>query len=109
MTEVNEHRSPFAPIGEALRDLREAEAQLRAEQEVAWHRYVQRVDEILAADLPTVAGPTGGEAVSHSLFDAVRARLDDLRVQAKLGAMEGEDLLTHVRSAITQAGTHLPG
>jgi len=106
MTEAQEHRSPFAPIGDALHDLREAEAALHKEQEAAWKRYVERVDQILADDLR--ADEPATSEVGNGLFDAVRGRLDDLRVQARLGAMEGEDLLDQVRRALGELSSHLP-
>jgi hypothetical protein len=106
MTDVHEHRGAFAPLGDALRDLREAEVELRHEQDAAWKRYVARVDEILATDLRAEPTPDDGEV--HPLFEGVRSRLDDLRVQARLGAMEGEDLVAQVRTALGHLGEHLP-
>lgn len=101
MTEVHSHRTLFTPISDALHDLHDAEVELREEQDAAWHRYVKRVDRILDADLRADGSPEV-DPVAHELFEGVRGRLDDLRVQAKLGAMEGEDLLTRVRGALDQ-------
>ena len=74
---------------------------LRDEQYAAWHRYLAEVDRILAADLRADDSPEVDE-VAHALFDGIRERLDDLRVQARLGAMEGEDLLAQMRRALEQ-------
>jgi hypothetical protein len=101
MPEVHDRRTAFAPLRDALHDLREAETVLRDEQSAAWHRYLEEVDRILAADLRADDGPQVDE-VAHALFDGIRERLDDLRVQARLGAMEGEDLLAQMRRALEQ-------
>ncbi|MEQ1788452.1 MAG: hypothetical protein ABL966_15475 [Acidimicrobiales bacterium] len=106
MTEVNGHRTIFTPISDALHDLRDAETELHQEQDAAWQRYVARVDRILDADLRAEGSPEV-DPVAHALFAGVRSRLDDLRVQAKLGAMEGEDLLTRVRCALDQMAGRL--
>jgi hypothetical protein len=101
MTEVQGHRTAFTPLRDALHDLHEAEETLHAEQDAAWQRYVKRVDRILAADLRADDSPEVDD-VAHALFEGVRGRLDDLRVQAKLGAMEGQDLLAQMRTALEQ-------
>jgi hypothetical protein len=101
MTEVQGRRTLFTPLRDAMRDLHEAEEVLHAEQDAAWQRYVTRVDEILAADLRADDSPEV-DHVAHALFEGVRGRLDDLRVQAQLGAMEGQDLLTQLRAALDQ-------
>jgi hypothetical protein len=62
---------------------------------------VKQVDVILAADLRS-DDSSEVDHDAHALFAGVRGRLEDLRVQAKLGAMEGEDLLTQLRAAIDQ-------
>lgn len=104
-------RRPFAPLADAVRDLSAAEKALRAEQQAAWQRYLAEVDRILAADLHVSEEPEHLDAIAHHLVDGLRARVDDLRVQAKLGAMEGEDLVTQLRSALGQLAdrVHLPG
>ena len=56
---------------------------------------------VLAADLRADDSPEV-DGVAHALFEGVRGRLDDLRVQAQLGAMEGQDLLTQLRAALDQ-------
>jgi hypothetical protein len=103
-------RAPFAPVSEALRDLQAAEVRLRHEQEVVWRKYLAEVDQILAADLRLDEGPAEVDHVAHGLFDEVRGRLDELRVQARLGAMEGEDLVARLRGVVEQLGdrVHLP-
>jgi hypothetical protein len=101
MTEVREHRTAFTPLRDALQDLHEAEMVLRSEQEASWHRYVAEVDRILAADL-RADDSAEVDQVAHALFEGIRGRLDDLRVQARLGAMEGEDLLAQLRRALDQ-------
>jgi hypothetical protein len=106
MTELHDERSAFAPLGDALRDLRAAEATLRAEQHAAWRRYLDEVDRILATDLPSAATKEVDET-AHALFEGVRGRLGELRVQAQLGAMEVEDLLAKVRHALTELSGQL--
>lgn len=106
MTEVHEERSAFAPIADALRDLRAAEATLREEQHACWRRYLDEVDRILADDLRSAA-TTEVDETAHALFDGVRGRLGELRVQAQLGAMEVEDLLAQVRHALAEVSSHL--
>jgi hypothetical protein len=103
MTDLGHERTIFTPLRDALRDLHAAETVLRDEQGAAWRRYVAEVDRVLAADLRADDSPeVDGEA--HALFEGIRGRLDDLRVQARLGAMEGEDLLAQMRHALEQLG-----
>ena len=90
----------FGALGQAMRDIREAEADLRAEQDAAWRRYLQRVDAILAADLPLDRHPDDEDHDATHVLDAIRTRLDELRVQAHLGTMEGEELVERVRSVL---------
>lgn len=90
----------FGAIGTAMRDIREAEADLRKEQDAAWRRYAERVDAILAADLPFDRHPDDDDHSATHVLDAVRARLDELRLQTHLGAMEGEELVQRVRTAL---------
>lgn len=101
MIDVQTSRTPFTPLRDALHDLHHAEDRLHAEQDAAWQRYVEEVDHILAADLRADDAPAVDED-AHARFAGVRARLDDLRVQAKLGTMEGQDLLAQVRTAAAQ-------
>ena len=106
MTEVHDERSAFAPIADALRDLRAAEATLREEQHECWRRYLEEVDRILATDLPSAATKEVDET-AHALLEGVRGRLGELRVQAQLGAMEVEDLVAKLRHALTELSGHL--
>lgn len=106
MTDVQNHRTAFTPVRDALKDLHDAEVQLRTEQDAAWHRYVKEVDRILAADL-RADDSSEIDTVAHAVFEGVRGRLDELRVQSKLGTMEGEDLLAQLRSALTHFGDRL--
>lgn len=101
MSDLRGIRTAFTPLRDALHDLHEAEERLHAEQDAAWQRYVAEVDRILAADL-RADDSSEVDDVAHALFAGVRGRLDDLRVQAKLGAMEGQDLLTQLRAAVDQ-------
>jgi hypothetical protein len=101
MAEVRTQRSAFTPLRDALQDLREAETTLRAEQEAAWRRYVDEVNRILAADLRSDDSAEVDD-VAHALFAGIKGRLEELRVQARLGAMEGEDLLAQMRRALEQ-------
>jgi hypothetical protein len=101
MTQVQARRTLFTPLRDALNDLHQAETRLRAEQDAAWRRYVKEVDEILDADL-RADDSSEVDDVAHAVFEGVRGRLDDLRVQAKLGAMEGEDLVAQLRRALDQ-------
>jgi hypothetical protein len=107
MTDVHDQtRSAFAPLGDAIRDLRAAEATLREEQRAAWTRYLEQVDRILADDLRRTDKADVDE-VTHQLFEGIRMRLDDLRVQARLGTMEGEDLLAQLRGALGHLVEHV--
>lgn len=99
MTDIR--RTPFTPLSDALHDLHVAESELRAEQDAAWRRYVAEVDRILAADLRADDSAEVDDD-AHALFAGIRGRLDDLRVQARLGAMEGEDLLAQMRHVLEQ-------
>lgn len=104
MTTTDRPRSAFAPVGDAIRDLQAAEVRLRHEQEVIWRKYLAEVDQILATDLhPDELDDDDEQA--HELFTGIRGRLDELRVQARLGTMEGEDLLARLR----EAASHLTG
>jgi hypothetical protein len=110
MTQVHQHRSAFTAVSDTLRDLRDAEARLREEQEATWRRYLQEVDAILAADLRCDERAREVDSDDHELLAGLRSRLGDLRVQAKLATMEGEDLLAELRSTITRltGQVHLP-
>jgi hypothetical protein len=100
MTDVrNSHRSAFAPLGDVIHDLSTAEAKLREAQQAAWRRYLDEVDRILAEDLHRDDKAEVDE-LAHQLFEGIRMRLDDMRVQARLGTMEGEDLLAQLRGAL---------
>ncbi len=90
----------FEALGKAMRDIREAEVDLRSEQDAAWRRYAERVDAILAADLTVDRHPDDEDHDATHVLDALRARLDELRVQAHLGAMEGEELVGRVRTVL---------
>jgi hypothetical protein len=110
MPHTQPRRSAFAPVGDAIRDLQAAEVRLRHEQEVVWRKYLAEVDQILATDLRRDDELDQPDEQAHALFDGIRGRLDDLRVQVKLGTMEGEDLLQELRQAISQltGQIHLP-
>jgi hypothetical protein len=95
-----ERRQGFAALGDAMRDIRQAEVQLRADQDEAWRRYVERVDAILAFDLRLESESADDDHHPIHLLDAVRARIGELRVQARLGAMEGEELIGRVGAAM---------
>ena len=95
----------FEAVGKAMRDIRLAEEALRSEQEAAWHRYVDRVDAILATDLPLARHPDDDDHDATHVLDALRSRIDELRVQAHLGAMEGEDLVARVRAVLRRLAT----
>ena len=101
MTDV-ETRGTFAALSDAMRDIREAEAVLREEQHEAWRRYVERVDAILAFDLQ-VETDDDDHNPSH-LIDAIRSRVDELRLQTHLGAIEGEELVGRMRTVVRRLG-----
>lgn len=90
-------------LAHASDDVRAARSRYLAEQEAAWQRYVAVVDKALAEDLrletPPPAAAAGAPDPAHELLDAIRGRLDDLRVQAQLGRMELEDLATELHAA----------
>ena len=90
----------FAALATAMRDIREAEAQLRAEQDEAWRRYLERVDTLLARDLHLDSMPDDDDHDASHLLDDLRGRVGELRVQARLGAMEGEELVGRMRAAL---------
>jgi hypothetical protein len=104
MTDVD-NRGTFAALGDALRDIREAEATLREEQDQAWRRYVERVDAILAFDLQVERHRDDDDHDPIHLLDAVRTRVGELRVQAHLGALEGEELVGRLRTAVRRLST----
>ena len=87
-------------------DVQAAKQRLHDEQEAAWQRYVAAVESTLAADLDltaatgttTTSGPT--DDPEHEVLEAVRGRIDDLRVQAQLGRMEAADLLDERQAAV---------
>jgi len=93
-------RSRFAPLGDALHDIRAAEDDLRAEQDAALRRYVERVDAILAFRLEVPDEPDDEDHDSTHVVDALRARFGELRLQAHLGAMDGEEVVERVRAAL---------
>ena len=110
MTDVqNRTRSAFAPLGDVIHDLSLAEQALREEQQAAWRRYLDQVDKIMAEDLQR-DDKAATDELAHQLFEGIRMRLDDLRVQARLGTMEGEDLLAQLRGALGHLvdRVHLP-
>lgn len=95
-----ETRGTFTILADAMRDIRAAEEELRAEQDEIWRRYVARVDAILAFDLNVHDDPTDDDHDPSHLLADLRARLEELRVQTRLGAMEGEDLIGRVRATL---------
>jgi hypothetical protein len=99
-----ETRGTFAVIGDAMRDIRAAEQVLRAEQDDAWRRYIERVDAILAFDLQIEEDPDDDDHDPSHLLDALRARVGELRLQTRLGTMEGEELVGRVRAALHRMG-----
>jgi hypothetical protein len=99
MTDV-ETRGTLAAIGDAMRDIRKAEAVLREEQEEAWRRYLERVDAILAFELQADDPADDDDHNPSHLLDALRGRVGELRVQTRLGAMEGEELVDRMRTAL---------
>jgi hypothetical protein len=105
MATTVETPSPFGPVRDALRDIRAAEEDLRAEQDAALRRYLERVDAILAFRIQLEDEPRDDDHDPTHVVHALRARLDDLRVQAHLGAMEGEDLVARVRAMVRRINT----
>ena len=95
-----ETRGTFAVIADVRRDLQIAEDELHAEQDAALRRYIERVDAILAFGLPVQARPVDEAHPTVHVVDAVRARLEELRLQAHLGAMDGEDLVGAIRALL---------
>ena len=93
-------RGTFAVIGDLTRDLQTAEDELRAEQDAALRRYIEHVDAILAFGIPVDALAVDDPHRPTPLVEAVRARLDELRLQAHLGAMDGEDLVDGIRATL---------
>jgi hypothetical protein len=104
MTDV-ETRGGFAPLADAIRDIRQAEAVLREEQDQAWRRYVERVDAILAFDLQVERHRDDDDHDPTHLLDALRGRVGELRLQSRLGAMEGEELVARLRRALHRLST----
>jgi hypothetical protein len=103
-----EARGSVAAIRDAMRDIQAAEVELRAEQDAAWRRYVERVDAILAYDLQVDGVPDDEDDDDHDpshLVDGLRTLVGDLRVKAHLGAMEGEELVERVRTALRRMAT----
>ena len=100
-----ETRGTFAVIAGVRRDLQTAEDELRAEQDAALRRYVERADAILAFGLPEEALPADEPHHTMRLVDAVRGKLDELRLQAHLGAMDGEDLLRGIHAMLRSLTT----
>jgi hypothetical protein len=100
-----ETRGPFAAMGELMQEIRAAEDDLRAEQDAALRRYVERVDAILAFGVPFEDHPDDDDHNPTHVLDALRALLDDLRVQTHLGFMDGEDLMQRVRTAVRRITT----
>jgi hypothetical protein len=100
-----ETRGTFAVIGDVMSDVRAAEDELRAEQDAALRRYVERVDAILAFGIPVQEHPDDDDHNPMHILDALRGRLDELRVQRHLGAMDGEDLVERVRAALHRLST----
>jgi hypothetical protein len=101
-TSTEPERGALAPLTEAMRDVRAAGDRLREAQKAAWRAYLDEVDEAISADLgvPEEAGDENGDPV-HALLDAVRGRIDDLRVQVRLGMMEGEDVAHEIGTVLT--------
>ena len=104
MTNV-ETRDTFAVIGDVMRDIRAAEDQLRVDQDAALRRYVERVDAILAFEVPIDQHPDDDDHNPMHVLDALRGRLNELRVRTHLGSMDAEDLVERVRAALRRLGT----
>jgi len=99
MTDI-ETRGTFAALGDAMRDIQAAEAQLREEQHAAWRRYLERVDAILVFDLRLPEVADDDDHNPNHLLDVVRGRVGELRLQTHLGAIEGEELVGRMRAAL---------
>jgi len=104
MTDVKT-QGTFAVIGNVMRDVRAAEEQLREDQAAALRRYVDRVDAILAFEVPVEEHPDDEDHNPMHVLDALRGRLEDLRVRTHLGTMDAEDLVERVRAALRRLGT----
>ena len=104
MTDV-ETRGTFAVIGDVMRDVRAAEDQLRVDQDAALRRYVERVDAILAFEVPVEQHPDDEDHNPMHVLEALRGALGELRVRTHLGTMDAEDLVERVRSALRRLGT----
>jgi len=90
----------FDGLTHALRDIRTAHDAYVAEQTAGWRRYAAAVDRALEEDLGVDAGPELPiDELARELLDGVRGRMDDLRVQARLGRMEVDDLVIELRHA----------
>ena len=100
-----EARGSMAAIRDVMRDIQAAEVELRAQQDAAWRRYVERVDAILAYGLSVdEVQDDDDHDVSHLLV-GLRTLVDELRVKAHLGAIEGEELVERVRAALRRMAT----
>jgi hypothetical protein len=100
----NEHkRGALAPLTDAMRDVRAAGDRLRDAQKAAWRAYLDEVDEAIAGDLGTPEETGGDEGTDpvQALLDAVRGRIDDIRVQVRLGMMEGEDVAHEIGTVLS--------
>ena len=104
MTDV-ETRGTFALIGDVMRDVRAAEDQLRADQDAALRRYVERVDAIFAFEVPVAQDPDDEDHNPMHVLEALRGLLGELRLRTHLGSMDAEDLVERVRSALRRLGT----
>jgi len=100
-----ETRGTFAVIDDLMRDVHLAEEALREEQDAALRRYVERVDAILAF-APMVAEDRDDEDHDPThLLDSLRGHFGELRLQTRLGAMEGEEIVERVRAALHRLTT----
>lgn len=100
------HHDVLERLGKATADVKAARTRLREEQEAAWQRYVASVNAALADDLDLSSPAAGGAGDAgepdpvHELLDAIRGRVDDLRVQAQLGRMEAAEVLEHLQDSL---------
>lgn len=105
MTTVQEPQAQataFQALLRASADVRAARARLEAEQHEAWERYVHAVETALAEDLALPATDhDASESLDgwHEVLDALRGRVDDLRVQSRLGRMDAADVLEELHLA----------